>query len=162
MRFAEALGFGVGKRAALPGAVLLLIVACKLSCLDLPFYWDEFAYIKPSHWLAGQPLWRVLPGTHPPGRFFGHPPALYVIYGTQFKLFGDTRWVPHAVAVLFAFCGVWFTYRLGASLDGRMSGALAAAFLFFSPMYFAHSAMALADVPVAGLGVMTVYFLLRR
>ena len=162
MRFVEALSRRVAKRAALPGAVLLLVVAFKFNGLALPFYWDEHIFIIPSHWLSEQPLVRVLPGMHPPGTFYGHPPALYLVYAAQYKLFGDTLWVPHASALLFAYLGVWFTYRLGSHLANPLTGALAAAFLFFSPLYFAQSTMVLADVPVTGLGVMTVYFGVRR
>src|SRR5262249_47698828 len=57
--------------------------------------------------------------------------------------------------------GVCFTYLLGSLLYGRTAGLCACLFLFFNGIYFAQSAMFLPDVPVAAVGVTTVYFVQR-
>jgi hypothetical protein len=147
---------------AIPGLLMLTILVSKASCLELPLYWDEIAYAGPAHWLSEGPLYRALPGCHPPGTFFGHPPLLYCLLAAQYKLFGDTLWMPHLIALAFATIAVWFTYCLGSYLCNPATGALAAALLFFSPLYYAQSAMVLGDVPVAALGVMAVYYAFRR
>jgi len=141
--------------------LLLLVFAAEAPVLHLPYYWDEAGWAGAAHWLGGQNLLRAIPGLRSPDTFWGHPPGLHVVLATLFKVFGDSRVVAHFLAVSLAFVGVYFTYRLGSLLYDRPTGACAALALFLSPVYFAQSAMFLADVPVAALGVAAVYFALR-
>jgi len=149
------------------GASLLLngvlaVLLLKLGAAALPYYWDEQAYIVPSHWLAQESLVRALPGLHPEGKFFGHPPGLYVLMALQFRAFGETVLVPHLLMLAFACACLAGTYRLGAHLGDRTTGVAAAAFVFAIPIFFAQSVMVLGDVPVAALGVLAVGCLLER
>jgi hypothetical protein len=141
---------------------LVLVFAAKAPVLGIPYYWDEAGWVGAAHWLAGRNLLRAIPGLRPPDIFWGHPPGLHVLLASLFKLFGESQVVTHLLAVSFAFIGLYFTYRLGSLLYDRGTGAFAALALFLSPVYFAQSAMFLADVPVAALGVATIYFALRN
>ena len=108
--------------------LLAVVLSLKLPVVDTPFYWDEMgAYIEPSHWLAQGSLMRTLPGLHPDGMFFGHPPLLYTLVALAFKLFNGFLRPAHAIAVGFAFLGCYFTYRLGSLLYGWIVGMTAAA-----------------------------------
>ncbi|MBN1846270.1 MAG: glycosyltransferase family 39 protein [Sedimentisphaerales bacterium] len=159
-----------------PGLLLLLLVVItKIPTLGLPYHWDELgAYIRPAHYLAGQGLWRVLPGTYPdlpeyppepdranpPETFYGHPAGLYFLLAAGYRLLGESILVSHLLAVGFAFLGVYYTYRLGSFLFRPLVGWIAAAGLFTSPLYFAQSGLLLGDLPIAAVGVCCVYLAL--
>jgi 4-amino-4-deoxy-L-arabinose transferase-like glycosyltransferase len=146
------------------GVLLFLTVfISKVNILSLPYHWDELgAYIRPTHWLAHGSLLRIIPGLHPPDRFFGHPPVFYLSLAALFKMAGEEMWISHVFVVVFSFLAVYFTYLLGCHLCNRATGILASLFLFFTPLYFAQSGMATPEPLVTALGVMCVYFFLRR
>ena len=141
--------------------LLVVVFVAKFPALDLPYYWDEFGYVTAVNWLSGESLVRALPGFRPADAFWGHPPGLHVMLAVLFKGFGPSRSLAHLLIVGFAFVGVYFTYRLGALIYDRPAGIYAALALFLCPVYFAQSAMFLADIPVAALGVTAVYLSLR-
>jgi Dolichyl-phosphate-mannose-protein mannosyltransferase len=142
-------------------AFFLVVVGSKVTVLNLPYHWDEIGYVVPIHWLAEGSLARAIPGAHPPHAFFGHPPGLFLSLAFLYRICGETIWLSHLVGVTFAFLGVFFTYLLTAHLFDRVTGIIAACFLFGSPVYFTQSAMALPDVPVTALGVMCIYFFFK-
>lgn len=134
----------------------------KWEVLDLPYHWDELgAYAIPTHWLADHGLAGALPGRHPPGTFFGHPPALYLVLAALHRALGESVLVSHVLALGFTILAVWGTYRLGTHLRDRTAGLVAACCFFATPITFAQSGMFLADLPVAGLGVVCVDLFLR-
>lgn len=153
-----------GERWREPFLFLIMSIAVaifKLPTLRTPYFWDEMgAYMEPSHWLSQQSLVHVLPGLHPPDMFFGHPPLLYWLAAVIFKLFGLASSGPHLLCVGFSLFGLFYTYRLGLLLYGSQVGVAAAILLFAMPLYFAQAGMFLGDIPVAALGVMTVYYAL--
>ncbi len=154
-------------RAANPDRIAVLVLvaivlAAKLPTLATPYHWDETVWIGFAHNLAALPLWRVLPGCHPPSLFGGRPPGLYLPVAALFKVTGPSIRLSHLAIAGFAAAGVAFTYRLAALLYGRTAGIFAALFLFFTPMYFAQAGMFVADLPVAACGVASVYWALRR
>ena len=139
-----------------------LVFFAKLPILDVPHYWDEMAWVSQAHWLSQVNLLRALPGLRAPDAFWGHPPGLHLTLASLAKIFGYSIILSHLIPVCFAFIGVSFTFLLGRLLYDAKTGFFAALFLFLSSMYFAQSGMFLADVPVASLGVMSIYFALRR
>ena len=140
----------------------LIVILSKLSILSTPYYWDEIGWIRSAHWLSDKNLLKAIPGFHPPATFFGHPPGLHVSMAFLFKLFGESIWLSHLFIVCFSFIGIYFTYLLGSYLFGRLTGIFSALFLFFTPMYFAQSGMYLGDIPVTAIGIMSIYFGLKR
>lgn len=142
--------------------LLVVVFISKFGVLNTPYYWDEMGWVRSAHWLSEVNLLRAIPGLHPPAAFWGHPPALYLSLASLFKLFGDSIWLSHLLIICFSFLGVYFTYLLGSFLYGLTAGIFSALFLFFSGIYFAQSGMFLGDIPVATLGVMSVYFALRK
>jgi hypothetical protein len=67
-------------------AIVLVVVVAKWPILPTPYHWDEMgAYFAPSDWLSERSLLDVLPGRHPAGTFFGHPPLLYLTVAALFK-----------------------------------------------------------------------------
>jgi hypothetical protein len=141
---------------------LLVVFITKFSTLNTPYYWDEMGWVRAAHWLSGVNLLRSIPGFHPPTTFWGHPPALHISLASLYKLFGESIWLSHLLILCFSFLGAYFTYLLGTFLYGRKVGIFSALFLFFSAIYFAQSGMFLGDIPVTALGVMSIYFALRK
>ncbi|MCP4707735.1 MAG: glycosyltransferase family 39 protein [Planctomycetes bacterium] len=140
---------------------LALIFISKLPTLDLPYHWDEMgAYVGPAHWLAEGSMVRILPGRHPMGTFFGHPPGLYINLVLFYKVLGETIIVSHICVLFFSFLGVYYTYLLGKYLFNRRVGTIAAIFLYGTPWYFTQSGLVLGDLPITALGVMSVYYAL--
>ena len=147
----------------LVGAFLLVAVfISKAAVLNLPYHWDEIGYASSTHWLISEGLWRIFPGTYPPTTFFGHPPGLFLSLAGLQSILGESTRISHLVALSFSFLGVLFTYLLTSHLFDRATGLLAAFFLFTSTIYYSQAVMFLGDIPVTALGVMSVYFYLKR
>ncbi|MBN1846269.1 MAG: glycosyltransferase family 39 protein [Sedimentisphaerales bacterium] len=140
----------------------LIVMAGKAPTLGLPYHWDEAgAYVGPARWLAEGSLLRALPGGHPPGKLFGHPPGLYLTLAGLYKLFGPAPIVSHLFMAVLAFVALWYTYRIGDWLWDQTTGVLGALFLWAMPLFFAQAGMALGDLPITAFGLMTVYYGLR-
>ncbi len=157
----ERLAFMVIPRFAIVAVFAALVFISKLPILDVPFYWDEMAWVSQARWLAQGTLFHALPGLRGASAFFGHPPGLHLTLAVLVKFFGFSIALAHLLPIGFAFIGTLFTYLLGRSLYDTRAGLLAALCLFLSPIYFAQAGMFLADLPVAALGVACVYLALR-
>lgn len=139
----------------------LIVLVFKATLLNLPYHWDEIAFINSAHHLAKESLIYALPGHHPPQAFWGHPPGLFLFLSTLYRVFGYSIWISHLLVLCFAVLGIFFTYRVTAMLTDRWAGILAALFLFVTPIYFAQSTMVLPDIPLASVGVMCIFFALQ-
>jgi hypothetical protein len=159
---AEAAGGAWWRDAAAACTIVGLVVVTKLPTLHVPAYWDEMAWFGQARWLAAGSVLRALPGWREPWKFFGHPTGLHATFAAVAAVFGPTLVVAHVLVALFAGVGVWFTYRLGATLFDARTGGLAAFALLTAPLWFAQAGMFLADLPAAALGVASVHFSLRR
>jgi 4-amino-4-deoxy-L-arabinose transferase-like glycosyltransferase len=93
--------------------------------------------------------------------WWGHPPFFYGLLVLVWSLFGYSIWITHLVTIVFAFAGVYFSYRLGEELKSQEAGIIASLCLFFSPLYFAQSGILNLDLPLTSLMVMTLYFFLK-
>ena len=116
------------------------------------------AYLSPTHYLVQNGLWKAIPNFETPYSFFGHPPGLYIALAFLHRLFGEHIWISHLVVVLCSFAGVYFTYLLAKVICNRMTGVLAALFLFSSPIYFAQTGLFHGDIFITTLGIMSVYY----
>lgn len=143
--------------------LLVLVAVGKHGIVNLPYYWDEMsAYIDPAIWLAKGSLLRAFPGNHPPSTFFGHPFAIYLILAALFKMFGDSIWVSHVFILTVSFIGLFYTYLLGKHLHNSTVGITASVLLLFSPLFFAQSGMVNGDTVLTSIGVVTVYYFIKR
>jgi 4-amino-4-deoxy-L-arabinose transferase-like glycosyltransferase len=138
------------------------VVVLKLPTLRTPAYWDEMSWLGQADWLSEVPLWRALPGLRPDSIFFGHPPGLHLTAAVPFKLFGSSVELAHVLILGFAVLGIISTFLLARFLYDTTTAWVAALLLLLCPLFFAQSGMFLADVPVAALGVTSVYFALTR
>jgi hypothetical protein len=144
-------------------ALFIIVAKAKANIINMPYYWDELGvYISPTHWLANGSLIRSLPGFHPPYMFFGHPFASYLTLAALFKTFGESIFVSHIFILLVSYFGILYTYLLGKYLQNSSVGVIAALLLFCSPLYFAQSGMVNGDVIISTLGIITIYYFIKR
>jgi len=142
--------------------LLGLFVMAKLPALSTPYYWDEAAaYVTPALWLAEEGLRHALPGGHPPTRFFGHPPGIYLALAAIYRTFGHSIWITHAVAVGLATVSLFLTFRVGQMIAGPAAGLLAALLLVLSPLFFAQAGLLHGDMTVTALGLCATLFYLQ-
>lgn len=135
---------------------LLLVFLAKLPLLNLPLWWDEENYV----WGAIK-IWEN--GFNPFIEFWSYkPPFVYELTALGFKVFGFSRIIPHLVIVFFAFLACYFTFLLGEKLFSRKVGFWAAVLLFLSPLFFAQSGMFHADLPLATLTLIVIFFYLQN
>jgi hypothetical protein len=141
-------------------SLAVITILCKLPTLDTPAYWDEMSWLGQADSLSQRGLVTAIPGLRPAAAFWGHPPGLHFMLAALGKVFGVSVPVAHTLIAIFAAIGVCATYLVARQLYGSATGWLAAAVLLLSPLYFAQSGMFLADVPVAALGTLAIYFVL--
>jgi len=97
-------------------------VALRLPFLSVPLITDEGGYAYVAHWMArGLTLYRDL--------WFDRPQGIFLLYGGQMALLGDSTEAIRLGAALFNALTLLLLYGLTASLAGPLAG-LAAAGLF--------------------------------
>ena len=159
----NSLNSAIGWHAAAALFLLAVLIITKWPVFHLPYHWDEaVSYVLPAKNLSQNSLGTILFGFRPGLEFYGHPPLYYTTLAVVFKLFGCTVEVSHLCAWFWSFVGLFYTYLLGSYLFNRIAGILASLMLFFTPVFFAQSGMTLSEVPILALGVMSVYYLLKR
>ena len=136
-------------------------IVLKLPTLETPAYWDEMGWLRQAAWLSEGSMRRAIPGFRGAAEFWGHPPGLHVILATLGKIFGVSVSSAHALIALFSAVGVCSTFLLARYWHDTPTGWLAALFLLLSPVYLAQSGMFLADLPVAALGALATYFVVK-
>ena len=97
-------------------------VALRLPFLAVPLITDEGGYAYVTHWLArGGALYRDL--------WFDRPQGIFLVYGAQMALLGESTVAIRLGAALFNVATCLALYALGAALRSRAAG-MAAAGLF--------------------------------
>jgi 4-amino-4-deoxy-L-arabinose transferase-like glycosyltransferase len=136
-------------------------ILLKLPTLDTPAFWDEMGWLRQAHGLEEAGLRTAIPGLRPASAFWGHPPGLHLSLAALGRVFGVSVDTAHALIAVFAAIGVCATFLLARFWYGVRTAWLAALLLLLSPIYLAQSGMFLADVPVAALGALAAYFVVR-
>jgi 4-amino-4-deoxy-L-arabinose transferase-like glycosyltransferase len=90
-----------------------------------------------------------------------HPPLVPLIYGAAIRLFGADLFVLRVISVLFTTGVILLTFRLGAELENRATGFIAALFLATFTYVFRLGAAASNDIPVTFFFVLTMLLVLR-
>ena len=149
-----------GYRVLPAAALAALVVLVKLATLDTPAYWDEMEWVRQAQDLSTGSLLRALPGFRPASLFWGHPPGLHFILALLWKVSPPSMASAHLLIAGFAALGVAATFLLARHLYDQRTAWLAALLLLLAPVYFTQAGMFLADVPVAALGVLSIYLAL--
>ena len=138
--------------------IFLLLLVAHAPLLHLPYFWDEAGYYVPAaydfykHFLL---VPRITLAN-------GHVPLVMIYLGLVWHLFGFSQTVTRMAMILIASLTVFTTYVMGEQLQGRETGAWAAALLALSPLFFAQSSLVLIDLPATLFTSLSLFFTLAR
>ncbi len=127
--------------------------------LKLPFFWDELGQFVPASldlyqsgaWVAKS----TLPNVHPPG--------VMAYLALVWRIFGFSIPATRVAMLIFASCGVLFSFLLAIRLCRKTAGAPAFAaviFLLATPMFYTQSMMAQLDMPAMTLTALALLLFL--
>jgi hypothetical protein len=139
--------------------VLLAVMLAKSPVLSLGYTHDEI-FAAMNALIARYDGLNPYPADTAP--FVGHPPFTSTVVAAGFFLFGDEPAGGHMVMMFLSALGVYYTYRLGEYAHSKAAGALSAALLFLSPLWFAQSGIINNDLPTVSLVLMAFYHFLKR
>jgi 4-amino-4-deoxy-L-arabinose transferase-like glycosyltransferase len=119
--------------------------------------WDEAIYGVVTRELLSDPGLSLRYG----GRlWFEKPPFAFWLMAASSAVFGLTEFALRLPSALFGIVGVVLQYLAGRRLGGRSAGLLAAILLLGVPQFVAYSRLAMTDVPLSTLGMLSVVLLL--
>ena len=121
---------------------------------SVPAWWDEAVYVGIGQYLFS--LGQV-------GLYESIPPPLWPLVLGLFGALGlDPVSLGRWLTLLLSVGLIALTYRLGLHFFDRSAALLAAALVAFSPTFFFFSYHALSDIPASFLGLLAVYFLVKK
>jgi 4-amino-4-deoxy-L-arabinose transferase-like glycosyltransferase len=136
--------------------IAALIILPELGAQSLA-NWDEAIYGVVTRELLsdlGLPL-------HYGGRpWFEKPPLAFWLMAASSSLFGLTEFALRLPSAFFGIVAVVLQYFAGRNLGGRPAGLLSAILLLGVPQFVAYSRLAMTDVPLGALGMLSVVLLL--
>ena len=119
--------------------------------------WDEAIYGVVTRELLADLSLTLHYGGRP---WFEKPPFAFWLMAASSSLFGLTEFALRLPSAFFGIAAVVLQYLAGRNLGGRPAGLLAALLLLGAPQFVAYSRLAMTDVPLAGLGMLSVVLLL--
>src|SRR5688572_13991017 len=119
--------------------------------------WDEAIYGV----LTRELLSDLGPTLHYGGRpWLEKPPLAFWLMAASSSVFGLTEFALRLPSAVFGIAAIVLQYLAGRHLGGRSAGLLAAILLLGVPQFIAYSRLAMTDVPLAALGMLSLVFLL--
>lgn len=119
--------------------------------------WDEAIYGVVTRELLSDPGLSLRYGD----RFwFEKPPFAFWLMAGSSSLFGLTEFALRLPSALFGIAAIALQYLAARRLGGRSAGLLAAVLLLGVPQFVAYSRLAMTDVPLTTLGMLSLVFLL--
>jgi 4-amino-4-deoxy-L-arabinose transferase-like glycosyltransferase len=119
--------------------------------------WDEAIYGVVTRELLSDPDLTLHYGGRP---WFEKPPLTFWLMAASSWVFGLTEFALRLPIASFGIAAVVLQYLAGRYLGGRSAGLLAAILLLGVPQFIAYSRLAMTDVPLATLGMLSVVLLL--
>jgi 4-amino-4-deoxy-L-arabinose transferase-like glycosyltransferase len=119
--------------------------------------WDEAIYGVIARNLLSRPGLTLYYAGQP---WFEKPPLLFWLMAASSSLFGLTEFALRLPSALFGISAIALQYLAGRQLAGRLAGVAAALFLLGVPQFVAYSRLAMMDVPLMTLGMMSFVLLL--
>jgi 4-amino-4-deoxy-L-arabinose transferase-like glycosyltransferase len=120
--------------------------------------WDEAIYGVVTRELLGHPGLTLRYGDR---LWFEKPPLAFWLMAASSSLFGLTEFALRLPSAIFGIAAIMLQYLAGRGLGGRTAGLLAAVLLLGVPQFVAYSRLAMTDVPLTTLGMLSVVLLLR-
>src|ERR1044071_3668235 len=119
--------------------------------------WDEAIYGVVTRELLEHPGLTLRYGDR---LWFEKPPFAFWLMAGSSSLFGLTEFALRLPSALFGIAAIALQYLAGRRLGGRSAGLLAAVLLLGVPQFVAYSRLAMTDVPLTTLGMLSLVFLL--
>jgi 4-amino-4-deoxy-L-arabinose transferase-like glycosyltransferase len=119
--------------------------------------WDEAIYGVVTRELLADLSLTLHYGGRP---WFEKPPLAFWLMAASTSLFGLTEFALRLPSAFFGIAAVVLQYLAGRRLGSRTAGVLAAVLLVGVPQFVAYSRLAMTDVPLATLGMLSVVLLL--
>jgi 4-amino-4-deoxy-L-arabinose transferase-like glycosyltransferase len=92
--------------------------------------------------------------------WFEKPPLAFWLMGVSSSVLGLTEFALRLPSALLGIAAIVLQYFAGRRLGGRTAGLLAAVLLLGAPQFVAYSRMAMTDVPLTSLGMLSAVLLL--
>jgi 4-amino-4-deoxy-L-arabinose transferase-like glycosyltransferase len=115
--------------------------------------WDEAIYGVVTRDLLARPRLTLYYGLTP---WFEKPPFLFWLMAGSALTFGVTEFALRLPIAIFGIGAVVLQYFAGRRLGGRVAGIMAAVLLLGVPQFVAYSRLAMTDVPLAALGMLSI------
>jgi 4-amino-4-deoxy-L-arabinose transferase-like glycosyltransferase len=119
--------------------------------------WDEAIYGVIARNLLSHPGLTLHYAGQP---WFEKPPVLFWLMAASSSFFGMTEFALRLPSAFFGISAVALQYLAGLRLSGRLAGVAAAIFLLGVPQFVAYSRLAMMDVPLTVLGMLSFVLLL--
>jgi 4-amino-4-deoxy-L-arabinose transferase-like glycosyltransferase len=119
--------------------------------------WDEAIYGVVTRELLSHPGLTLRYGDR---LWFEKPPVAFWLMAASSSVFGLTEFSLRVPSALFGIAAVVLQYLAGRRLGGRLAGLLAAVLLLGVPQFVAYSRLAMTDVSLTTLGMLSVVLLL--
>jgi 4-amino-4-deoxy-L-arabinose transferase-like glycosyltransferase len=119
--------------------------------------WDEAIYGVVTREFLAQPGLTLRYGDR---LWFEKPPFAFWLMAASSSVFGLTEFALRLPSAIFGITAIVLQYLAGRRLGGRTAGLLAAVLLLGIPQFVAYSRLAMIDVPLTTLGMLSVVLLL--
>jgi 4-amino-4-deoxy-L-arabinose transferase-like glycosyltransferase len=115
--------------------------------------WDEAIYGVVTREVLARPGLTLYYGANP---WFEKPPFLFWLMAGSSLIFGLTEFALRLPTAIFGIGAVVLEYFAGRRLGGRNAGVMAAVLLLGVPQFVAYSRLAMTDVPLTALGLLSL------
>ena len=119
--------------------------------------WDEAIYGVVTREFLAHPGLTLRYGDR---LWFEKPPLAFWLMAASSSVFGLTEFALRLPSAIFGIAAIVLQYLAGRRLAGRTAGVLAAMLLLGVPQFVAYSRLAMIDVPLTSLGMLSVVLLL--
>jgi 4-amino-4-deoxy-L-arabinose transferase-like glycosyltransferase len=119
--------------------------------------WDEAIYGVVTREFLAHPGLTLRYGDR---LWFEKPPLAFWLMAASSSVFGLTEFALRLPSAIFGIAAIVLQYLAGRRLGGRTAGVLAAMLLLGVPQFVAYSRLAMIDVPLTTLGMLSVVLLL--
>lgn len=143
--------------------ILLLVVftLLKWKSLHILPWSDEHSYL--NHMMLNQKWSFFLPWNYHPEDFMGHPMLQFLILYIALNLFGQEVFIAKATALGFSLLCLFSLYKTTHFIfKDKFTSLFSVVFTMLIPLYWFHSTLILAHIPLMAFGFGTIYAFLSR
>jgi 4-amino-4-deoxy-L-arabinose transferase-like glycosyltransferase len=142
--------------AAALAVIAAIVILPRLGVQSLA-NWDEAIYGVVTREFLADPGLTLRYGN---GLWFEKPPLAFWLMAASSSVLGLTEFALRLPSAVFGIAAIVLQYLAGRHLGGRTAGVLAAILLLGVPQFVAYSRLAMTDVPLTTLGMLSVVLLL--